>query len=292
MDELQLSPSVAKKYGTELVDQRRLWKRYLAEYNLRPQDLLRDGVHLNDHGCYLMAEIVNAYLRPTPKADPAAWQDRVRTYTVGKDVTWQDGRLALDFVGNRVDVVCSDGKAAPAEVRIDGKRPSAIPELVALTRTTSYPGSSWPCLLRVGADKPRLVEDWTLTITEINDDLTRFRYTVAGSKTGADGEGESGKRFVSRSGRVVIDPDDWNFGYALKVFRRPIRAPFAIRWKVVPQHVDTFISPGVKDSTMETTVTLAQGLSGGTHRLEVRGGPQTPIAAVRVYRPPLYPVKR
>lgn len=284
----QFLPAMAKKYGTELVDQRGLWKRYLADHKLTAKDLLRDGVHLNDHGCYLMAEIVQAYLRPTPGAEPAQWRERVRTYRVGTDVTWKDGRLTLDFVGNRIDVVCRDGTAAPAEVRIDGKKPSAFPELVALTRTTAYPGSNWPCLLRVGAEKPRLVEDWTLTITAINDDLTRFRFRVAGSKTGEDGEGESGQRFVSNSGRVVIEPDDWNFGYARKVFRRSIRAPFAIRWKVRPQYADTFVSPGVKEATVETTVTLAQGLPGGTHRLEVRGTPTTPIAAIRVYQPPLH----
>jgi hypothetical protein len=85
----------------------------------------------------------------------------------------------------------------------------------------------WPCLLRIGSEKPLQVEEWTLTLTEVTPDMKQFRFTVAGSKTGADGEGMAGQRFVSKSGRVVIDPADWNFDYALKVFKKPIPADFS-----------------------------------------------------------------
>ena len=40
-------PAVSKRYGTELCDQRRVWKRYLTENDLQPKQLLIDGVHLN-----------------------------------------------------------------------------------------------------------------------------------------------------------------------------------------------------------------------------------------------------
>ena len=55
----------------------------------------------------------------------------------------------------------------------------------------------------------------------------------------------------------------------------------------MPHFVDEFVSPGVKDPAVETTVTLAQGFPSGKHRLEITGGPDAPIAAIRVYRPPL-----
>ena len=54
---------------------------------------------------------------------------------------------------------------------------------------------------------------------------------------------------------------------------------------LVPHFVDEFVSPGVQDETIETAVTLAQGLSNGKHTLEISGGLDTPIAAIRVYRP-------
>ncbi|MEO7318480.1 MAG: hypothetical protein ABIZ56_05780 [Chthoniobacteraceae bacterium] len=56
-------PSLAKKYGAELCDQRAIWKQYLTDHALEPKALLKDGVHLNAHGEFLMAQCVNAYRR-------------------------------------------------------------------------------------------------------------------------------------------------------------------------------------------------------------------------------------
>ena len=61
-------PSLAKKYGAELCDQRALWKAYLTENKLEPKALLRDSVHLNAHGEWFMAECVKAYLRYDPSS--------------------------------------------------------------------------------------------------------------------------------------------------------------------------------------------------------------------------------
>ena len=60
-----------------------------------------------------------------------------------------------------------------------------------------------------------------------------------------------------------------------------------MKWKVEPRFVDEFVSPGVKDATTETTVTLAQGLSNTKHTLEISGSVATSIAAIRVCRPAL-----
>jgi hypothetical protein len=280
-------PGVAKRYGAEMVDQHNLWKQYLHDERLPPSALLRDGVHLNDRGCQLMAEIVSSYLRYDPKLPDTLWKDLVRIHEVGKDLHWTDGKLMLEFEGNRVDAVCKDGKAPLAEVRIDDHRPSELPGVCSLTRTTSYPGSGWPCILRVGHEQSWQIEEWTLTLTDVPSDLSQIRFKVEGSKTGPDGEGTTGERFVSKSGRVVIEPNDWNLDYAQETFQRPIPSGFQIRWQVVPHFADDFVSPGVKDSAMETTVTLAQGIPGGKHQLEIAGGPDVPIAAIRLYRPPL-----
>jgi hypothetical protein len=274
-------PATAKKYGAELVNQHELWKQYLRDQKLPAAKLLKDGVHLNDHGCFLMAEIVKAYLRHDPQFPDTPWKDLVKTYDVGKDLAWRDGKLILEFTGNRVDVVCKDGQAPPATVTIDGKKPSTFPELYARTRTTYYPRSGWPSLLRVGSEQLPQVEDWTLTLTELTPDLKQFRFTVAGSKTGPDGEGSTGERFVSKSGRVVIEPADWNFEYALKVFKAPLPVGFKIQWKVLPQFQDEFVSPGVKDKSIETVVTLAQGLTNTKHTLEISGGPHATTRASR-----------
>ena len=104
-------PSLAKKYGAELCDQRALWKVYLTESKLEPKALLRDSVHLNAHGEWLMAECVKAYLRHDPKLGPSPAEDWVKTYEVGKDVRWADSKLRLEFEGSRIEVICRPGEA-------------------------------------------------------------------------------------------------------------------------------------------------------------------------------------
>ena len=62
---------------------------------------------------------------------------------------------------------------------------------------------------------------------------------------------------------------------------------FEVKWRVEPRFVDEFTAPGVKVPAIETTVTPAQGLPNTRHTLEISGGEATPIAAIRVHRPPL-----
>lgn len=288
-------PRIARQYGAELVNQRELWKAYLRDHNLSPGQLLKDQVHLNEHGNYLMAEIVNAYLRYDPNLKSEADTGAVMTYQVGKDVRWRADKLTLPFVGNRVDVVVEPKSALavtskpvtgkPVTVRIDQRQPSAFPELYAFNRVTHYPQSTWPAMLRVQKGKPLLAEDWTLTLTELSADYKQVKFTLSGAKTGADGEGISTERFVSDSGRIVIEPDDWNLDYCLQVFKRPIAPGFKIEWRVVPQFRDEFVARPEANTPAETIVTLAQGLSNGNHILEIKGQAKTPIRAIRVYRP-------
>ncbi len=284
-------PSLAKKYAAELCDQRALWKAYLKENHLEPKALLSDSVHLNAHGEWLMAECVQAYLRYDSRLGPSPAEDWVKTYEVGKDLRWAGGKLRLDFEGNRVEVVCKPGTAPPAALRIDGRKPSEFPELYGFTRAVTKPPGKWPVkwpvIAPIGSEKPLLVEDWTLAVKRqdaTNDKLLSF--TLTGSMTGYDGEGHSEARFVSKSGRVVIETKDWNVTYALSLNGiNPVPDTFDVKWKVEPRFVDEFIPPGVANAATETLVTIASGLSNGKHTLEISGSNATPIVAIRVYRP-------
>jgi len=284
-------PLIARKYGAELCDQRTLWKRYLTDHALEPKALLKDNVHLNAHGEFLMAEVVKAHLRRDASFDPAPAEAWVKTLIVGKDVRWENGKLRLEFEGNRVDVVCKAGSAAPAVMAIDGRKPSALPELYGFTPAVTKPEGKWPVkwpvVAPIGSEKALLIEDWTLDVKRVdpgNEKLLTF--TLTGSKTGPDGEGRSDARFVSRSGRIVIAPEDWNASYALALAGiKPVPESFTVKWSVVPRFVDEFSSPGAIDPAVETTVTLAQGLANTRHTLEITGSADTPIIALRVYRP-------
>ncbi len=279
-------PTVARKYGCGIMDQRSLWKQYLRDYNLHAPQLLKDGVHLNDWGNYLMAEFTKAYLvrRADAPLDPMNC-DTVRTFVVGKDIQWENGKLSLPFEGNRVDVIAGDGGAAPAAISIDGQKPSAMPELYGFTRALATPGGKWPVILKMSSQKPLQLEEWTMQVAKDPADAKQFTFALSGSKTGPDGDGRSDQPFISNSGRVVIDPKDWDVEYALALPGiKPIPDKFVVKWQVVPHFVDTFVAPQAQDKTIENVVTLAQGLKSGKHTLEIGGA--TNIAAIRVYKPP------
>ncbi len=282
-------PSLARKYSTELCDQRALWKQYLRDYDLEPKALLKDSVHLNAHGEFVMAEFVKTHLRYDPKLGPSPAEEWVKTLEVGKDVQWVDGKLRVEFEGNRVEAICKPGSAAPAEVRIDGRKPSEIPGLYGFTRALAKPGGKWPPIAPITSEKPLLVEDWTLEVSKDPAQEKLYTFTLDGSKTGPDGEGRSDMKFVSKSGHIAIAPDAWNVEFALGTLggQKPLPEKFTVRWSVERRFVDEFVSPGVKDPAIETTVTLAQGLANTKHTLEIIGSAQTPIAALRIYQPPL-----
>jgi hypothetical protein len=282
-------PDLSRRYGTELADVRGLWRQYLSDHKLRVEDLNGDPIHPNAHGDYLMAEIVKAHLRHRPELPADGWKDRVTNHAVGTDVRWENGRILLPFDGNRVDLLFRPGvTGGRVEVRIDGKRPSEFPELRLATRTYNVePPQPKPLLMRVGATVPRVVEEWTLTATDFTDQGRRFKYTVAGSVTGPDGSGDSAAPFVSTSGRVAIDPADFN-SYALtETMTQHQHARLVMRWNVVPQSVDTAAPPPARGPGLDAAVTVAQGLRPGRHVLELTGGPDSQLEAVRVFRPPL-----
>ena len=276
-------PATAKKYGCELLPQRDLWKQYLRENSLQPRALLKDEVHLNDHGCFLMAEIVKAAFVRVPAAGDAAKNDMVRDINLNA-ASWKDGKLRIEFEGNRVDGVFDGARAAgdavtDATFMIDGKEPRNVRQLYTFTRTSGYTGTNWPCLLRVQRGPAQLQEEeWTVTLANASDDYKSFVFSLTGSKTGPDGLGSADKKFVSKSGRIVIEPDDWNLQFCRKVFGRRLDDGFRIIWKSVAQWDPLPLLRG----------TFVQGLNNGKHTIELSGTPLqgNGLTALRIYRPP------
>lgn len=284
-------PTVARRYDCALLDQRNLWTQYLRDYDVRAPQLLRDGVHPNEWGNYLMAELTKAYLvrRDDVPIDPMNC-DMVRTLVVGRDVQWKNGQITLPFEGNRIDAIARDTKDAdeqmPAAIEIDGVKPSAHAELYGFTRALATPGGKWPVILKIGSQKPLVLEEWTLKVNKVPNEA-HYNFALSGSQTGADGSGRSDQRFVSDSGRVVIEAEDWDVEYALSLPGiKPVPDEFEVRWKVVADFADAFVAPTTRANGIENVVTLAQGLKPRTHILRIDGSPATPIAALRVYRPP------
>lgn len=280
-----LLPDIAKKYGCGLVDIRGQWLDYLKTNKLEPKELLKDGVHLNDYGNFLMARLVERYLKYRPDLPDDEWKGLVRTYEVGKDVSWKDGRLTLPFDGNRVDLLPAkgDGKMTSAKVLIDGKKPSEFPGAYRITRPAPGPWSPLT-VARIDHDAPLALEEWTLKVTAVKDDGKAWDFEVSGSATGPDGGGTSREPFTSKSGRVKIEPGAWFHPDGAKV---PVG--YEIKWKVRPMFADSYAPPKDVDETRDDATTLAQGIPNEKHTLEIAvdGEGVVPIRAIRVYRPPV-----
>jgi hypothetical protein len=278
-------PATAAKYGACRADIHELWKAYLQAHHLKAADLLRDGVHLNAHGEWLMAELLKAYLAPPPPKGGYDPLNEPRVRTVPASITAGRDSLQLEFTGTRADLVFKPEAKGSVGVLVDGKAPSAIPELYGFTRVSAFPGSDWPVLLRVQAAAPLLEEDWSMNIEQLSPEGKICRFSLRGSLTGEDGQGYSTNRFVSRSGRIVIEPEDWNVAYSVSVFKRSLPPNHTATWRAVLRGADVTAPPTAAPGT-EACVSVAQGLAPGRHVLELRGpGLSEQASAVRFYCP-------
>lgn len=284
-------PAVAERYGCEVVDVRPPWKRYVLDNKLAAKDMLLDDIHLADQGNGLYSALIERQLvyRPELKGQGDLAAGTLRTVEVGKDAQWKDGKLEIEFEGNRIVAVAEAGPdgAPAASVLIDGKKSSEFLGCYAFTRTQSSAGK----ILAVFSEKAPLAEDWTIRVTDVDQAKKVFKFEATGSKTGADGTGTSDARFVSKSGRIVIENDvvkpdmknesDWS----VDVAKLALGADF--KFQCVANCADKYVAPAIKDATLEYTVTLAQGLPVGKHTLTLTadGAGKVPLQAIRIYRP-------
>jgi hypothetical protein len=278
-------PSTAAKYGACRADIHNLWKDYLRAHQMAASNLLSDAVHLNARGSWLMAQLLNAYLAPLPAKPGYQPLDnpRVRTKLLRVEPSAQEA--TVEFRGTRVDLLFRRDARNSVEVTLDGQKPSARGELYGFSRVSAFPQSDWPLLLKVGAQAPLVAERWTLRLSEVSADGKVCRFALSGSVTGEDGAGVSTNRFVSRSGRVVIEPGDWNLAYCVSVYKRPLAENWTVAWDAALRGADSAVKPATAPGA-ESVVTLACGLAPGPHTLVLRGASLwTDAAAVRIYDP-------
>ena len=283
-----LLPAIAEKYKCSWQPQRWEWVDYLKDNNLEPADLLTDSVHLNEHGRWLMAELLKRYLVYLPDEPQDEWKDIVKTYEVGRDIQWKNDRLTLKFEGNRVVALASKGTGGKATVLIDGTKPSEHPECYTFTRPSGTPVIRWPAIKKITWQKPPILESWEATCSGFNDKQNEFTFTVKGSVTGPDGGGNAKQKFVSNSGRIVIEPEDWVFEYDKTVGNKKIPDGFKVSWSVKLMGTDEYKAPGVDDPAREYTTVLASNLKNTEHTIELlaENDSKPIIQAIRVYKPP------
>jgi hypothetical protein len=288
---------LAQKYNVEMVDVRREWIDFIKANNYPVKDLLCDPIHLNHKGCSLMAQIHERHLRfnplyPSPLAGSVRYYSALRPMDEhrydeivlegpgwlrtheGVQAQSAGNQFKLKFKGNRVDLVLLPGSGA-ASVLIDGKAPSTLNLYHGLrpfqrTGAMAPPGS----IIQYYTGPNMQAETWELTYKDIGADGKKFRFSLRGSVTGEDGEGSNTEEFVSKSGRITIEPNDW-----LGAWHYPppdvdkLPAP-KLTWRIVPDFRDQVqCSPAPKDWPQNQDyfqyVTVADGLPPGEHELTV-----------------------
>jgi hypothetical protein len=241
-------------------------------------------MHFNEFGNWITGELIKPYLvrDSSLDADPPVCE-----FAVGEDVQWHDGRLVLPFDGNRVDLIAAKGGDGQCRVLVDGNLPSSLPACYSFSRPNDIRGRDWPwqvaSMIRIDSEAPLIEETWTARISDISEDCSEFRFEIEGSKTGPDGSGEAGERFVSNSGRVVIEPEYWFLAQARKLSGSRFEPGNEVQWHVNKHAVDQYRVPRDVDPAREHATTVAQGLDNAPHTLTLEG--DAPISAIRIYRP-------
>lgn len=280
-------PRIAEANDCAVADVRGYWKRYCRVRWRFVHDLLADHTHPNEEGNRVMAASVLAYLLPTTPTVP------VDPWGGGRSAEWshrrQDDRgtrrLLLEFRGTRVDALTDRSVPGAATVRVDGRAPSAIPEIRGFRRATAVPRFPWPAITVIESRAPRLAESWTLTVTRLADTNAVIEFRVDGSVTGFDGVGSNRTNFVSNSGRVVIPAYTWLLGYALNSAGIALPPDYRVRWNAEWVGLDALecAAPSEPGGFPETT--LVAGLPDGWHRLELEGEALEGLRSLRVFRP-------
>jgi hypothetical protein len=270
-------PQIARKYRCGLIDVRAGWKRYLTQSKLQPSALLIDDIHLNADGIRIMGDLVEQYLQYNPGLPHA--------YEPLSILATSPAERGLDqpFTGNRVDVIAERKSFAPTYFWIDGRRPSQFRDLPIISRPNDIPGQDWPWqsggVIAVGHRTPLVPELWSIKIDSLDQNSNVSHFELSGSVTGFDGRGSTDQRFVSSSGRVVLDPENWwtrdeHNHYLLKQGQ-------LIQWRVLAMSADQWSPRYAGD-----TICVASGLPNTRHVLHLRtDGRMLPIRAIIVQKP-------
>jgi hypothetical protein len=304
---------IAQKYNCELVDVRQVWKAYLKSNGLQASALLRDNIHLNEHGISLHRAIISRHFKVHP-AGHHDWMDTVRSYEIARPAyerrrdlefsqqAWnpwagkgedpsriQGNRLKLEFFGNRVDVRTVRAADAPgtATILIDGKKPSEFPETFASTRVNRGPRIWFPGYFMIQPGRAPVAEKWVMRIEQLADQGTNAPFSVTGSITGPDGAGTLKDDFVSDSSRFKL------FSRHLTLLHgpasKPMPAVYELHWEIYQMGTDLWVPEMPKDENSIAQFTLVQGLSNARHTLEIipNGDGVLPLKEIIIYRPAL-----
>jgi hypothetical protein len=284
-------PAFAKKYDMAVEPQREWWRDYLLQNHVDAQSLLMsDGLHPNEKGNELIAAFFNRYFDNLVEHWNGQTEENVVSIPVNA-VKDPNGREIMNFDGSRLEVLSNQPLAVWPSVTIDEHSPRELDGCYQVTRSSPLKSvPDWPTLRRITLMHDHTAQDWTATITKITLDQKSADFTVRASTTGDEGKGNSSQKYVSKSGRLSIDGDDWMLesGYELKHIR--LQVPTEVHWSVQyvcggkPEVIDR------RNGVTEYRYVLGTGLSNGKHKVELLSPLNDLADAVefRAYKPPLH----
>ena len=282
-------PALAKKYGLALEPQRTWWREYLLREHIEPSSLLVDGLHPNARGKALMAAFFNQFFDNL--VDNWRGQTERNVTSIPEPTSGHlRGQEAIVFNGSRIEMLMSKPVITWPAVTIDGGASEELDGCYQVTRTTPTPTApDWPAIRRITLQHDHTPEEWTVTLNRISLDQKSFDFSVNGSVSGEQGDGNSAENFVAKSGKLRIEAKDWMIEPAFELTHIPITPPFAVRWSV---DYDCGNDPEVIDlgnGTTQYRYVVAMGLTNASHQAKL-SPPLTGLdglTEIRIYRPPL-----
>ncbi len=288
-------PALAEKYKCDLINIRDPWKKYLNDHQLKPKDLLKDDVHLNKYGEFLMAELIKPLFQYKSKFkdDPFGL---CTTLKDGKDFKTLKNKLEIPFSGNRVDIVFQKITAPEnAKILLDNRKPSEFQGTYFMTRPYSANGKTWPwdlpAMIHVAHQSPWIAEEWTCKFTAATAPFEDFSFEISGSVTGKDGYGKASEDFVSNSKRVIIgkgdaeNGGDWHLNRSFKVMKTTVNSGDEVKWKTYSISKDEITTEDWKSDIPRQPITLFQGVPNTSHVLKIESKGVPFIQEINVYRP-------
>lgn len=292
-----LLPALAEKYKCDIINIRDPWKKYLDDHQLKPKELLKDDVHLNKYGEFLMAELIKPLFQYKSKFEPDSF-GLCTTLHVNKDFKIKKGKIELPFSGNKIDVILEDNaikKNVSALVFLDNLPPSEFQGTYFMTRPYSNNGKSWPwdlpAMIHIAHQTPWIEEEWTCKFTEANVPYDDFTFEISGSVTGPDGSGKASQNFISPSKRIIINKGDaendgdWHLNRSYKVLKTIVLSGDEVKWKTYSISKDQITSEDLKVANTETPITIFQGVPNSSHKLKIESKGELAITEIKVYRP-------
>jgi hypothetical protein len=282
-------PALAKKYGLAMEPQRAWWRDYLLRTHVEPQSMLADEIHPNDKGKELIAAFFNQYFDNLVDKWDGQTEHNVLSISANASA-YSNGQESVTFDGSRLELISTKPIATWPTVAIDGGSPKDIDGCYQVTRASSI-GTvpDWPSLRRITLRHDHVPEDWTATLTNISPDQKSFEFTVKSSLAGDEGGGDSSHDFLSKSGNLSIEAQDWMLEPAFALKHIPLQAPFEVSWSVndvcagEPEAIDR------GDGTTQYRYVLATGLVNEKHTiiLSASANDFADISEFRAYKPPL-----